>query len=96
MIPHILLKIGSSGATVRMYVDTYEADKSNQLKSAGKMSSKIEFFFVKSERSYFLIKLQVKCWLLVLMLPCKFPNCQNLQVEMNPQLLLENDEKMMI
>merc|ERR1712241_98170 len=28
---------GSSGATVRMYVDTYEADKSNQLKSAGEM-----------------------------------------------------------
>ena len=28
---------GSSGATVRMYVDTYEADKSKQLKSAGEM-----------------------------------------------------------
>ena len=45
MIPHFFLKIGSSGATVRMYVDTYEADKSNQLKSAGKMFSKIRFFF---------------------------------------------------
>merc|ERR1712156_1363932 len=28
---------GSSGATVRLYVDSYEADKSNQLKSAGEM-----------------------------------------------------------
>ena len=28
---------GSSGATVRMYVDTYEADKINQLKSAAEM-----------------------------------------------------------
>ena len=51
MIPHFFLKIGSSGATVRMYVDTYEADKSNQLKSAGKMFSKIVFFFVKSKRN---------------------------------------------
>ena len=28
---------GSSGATVRMYVDTYESDKANQLKSAAEM-----------------------------------------------------------
>jgi phosphoglucomutase len=28
---------GSSGATVRMYVDTYENDKANQTKSAGEM-----------------------------------------------------------
>ena len=28
---------GSSGATVRLYVDCYEADKTNQLKSAQEM-----------------------------------------------------------
>ena len=28
---------GSSGATVRMYVDTYESDRANQFKSAAEM-----------------------------------------------------------
>ena len=71
MIPHFFLKIGSSGATVRMYVDTYEADKSNQLKSAGEIFFFQIFFFVKSKWNWFHEKMIYFCEILGEMLaPC--------------------------